>query len=450
MKLISTFILIFGLYSYGSAQDLGFINNPCRIDGPTFFPHPSDEKSFIQCLSATKMIILRCEKDLVWSADISRCINAPKTIKPSSVVQTNKKQMTVPQMTDQNKPSIFRSNPQNSNSVPSTAGRQIDFSSGNIGGFLPDTDLNEVVATLTDSFKNVLNQAGSTNLPDLTNLQNLRGVIDKLIGRSGVQRQFVSIPDIISTTTKAPVITSAICNRVQLTESSLPMINGPYSKLNLSSSNGLPIYKRIDNPMRSGLIVPLLKGWCLTMSFSLFSDDQVTSTFIEENCADLQCCLIFSDISDLKFITSSQRVWMLNALPKSVKRDENIKIQCVDGLMETSMVQSNINQNAQIKIEKDPVVKVSTVNSTLTIKNPSILPAQLTFVPVTECGLIQCPINHSCVTRRNCDTCNPGCNPSGNADDQKVVQVTCLHVKCPTGTLCGKDNRDNLIKCFSV
>ncbi len=39
---------------------------------------------------------------------------------------------------------------------------------------------------------------------------------------------------------------------------------------------------------------------------------------------------------------------------------------------------------------------------------------------------IQCPINHSCVTRRNCDTCNPACNPFGNADDQKVVQVTCL------------------------
>jgi hypothetical protein len=333
------------------------------------------------------MIILRCENDLVWSADINRCINAPKTIKPSSVVQTNSRSLTLPQITSQNKPSIIKPNPQNSNNLPSTAGRQIDLSSVNIGGFLPDTDLNEVVATLTDSFKNVLNQAGSTNLPDLTNLQNLRGLIDKLIGRSGVQRQLVSKPDIISTTTIAPATTSPICNRVQLTESSFPMINGPYSKLNVSSSNGLPIYKRIDNPMRSGLIVPLSKGWCLTMSFSLFSDDQVTSNFIEENCADLQCCLIFSDISDLKFITSSQRVWMLNALQQSGKRDETIKIQCVDGLMETHTVQNDINQNLQAKNERKPVVKVSTVNSTLVIKNPSILPAQLTFVPVVDCGV---------------------------------------------------------------
>ena len=236
------------------------------------------------------------------------------------------------------------------------------------------------------------------SLQDLAQLESLKSSLDKLIDSRAEQitkNRILNVPVVnsmehlasqhptslsaISTSTVTTILSASSsdsieknatkmntvdpskdCNRITISNSSMSALNGQYFKSDIKTKSDLSIFKRSDT-RHTTLIIPFADAWCITMSFSMFSDSELTPTFISENCKNLECCLVVSDLTDDKTpITNTKRNWSLKIFQSKNKLDENIRLtSCA---LDSNVVAQSKSFSNQVKASMRKRLNVTTTD----------------------------------------------------------------------------------------
>ena len=125
------------------------------------------------------------------------------------------------------------------------------------------------------------------------------------------------------------------CSTITITDSSISLVNGVYSKIKtVEELAKFPTYRRSDDVKLPGLIVAINEqNWCITYSFSLVDMKSLTEKKISEQCENLKCCLLIGDIvldsnNNAVELNNSSLQWSLNPLGIRGSPDQGLRIAC--------------------------------------------------------------------------------------------------------------------------
>ena len=83
----------------------------------------------------------------------------------------------------------------------------------------------------------------------------------------------------------APVATGPFCDKIVIGNSKLDVVNGVYTRMTvLPAGEVAPIYKRMDDIRKQGIITQVGDSWCVSFSFSLANFATITPSKVAQQC----------------------------------------------------------------------------------------------------------------------------------------------------------------------
>lgn len=304
--------------------------NPCKkgLNGNQFFAHPEDQNKYIQCSQWGQMFIFNCPEGLIWNTQKTACERrflfslfqpfAKTTQFPATVANQFPAQPTTRQpssITTQKFESPIELEPVPTQNTHREFNNQLPSSKSS---FVSTVTAIQTLSPLETPELPILPVTPRSRLIETTTTTTTT------TPRASTKKLPVSTTTVESSNLEEPTFSSADCSVISISDSTIPIVNGVYTKTNSD------IYRRSDNLRIPGLIAHIgPKKWCFTLSFSAHDLNTITAKTVLSLCgANLECCMLISDSKENLDLANPKRDWTVNILDNKGTNDPEIKISC--------------------------------------------------------------------------------------------------------------------------